>query len=85
MLVGDSGSGSQRIDLSGGALQIAQNNQCVLSGSGSAISSVGERLTVKLNLHFKPSFSGERLVFAHVEDDIGSGTGLVQRGTWTVR
>ena len=40
-----------------------QNSQCVLSGSGSSVSSAGNTLTLSLSLTFEPAFTGTKNVY----------------------
>jgi len=61
-----------------------QNSQCILLGSGSAVSSNGALLTVTLNVFFKPGFSGGRNVYATVRDNAFLFSDWIALGTWSV-
>jgi len=48
-----------------------QNSQCVVSGAGSAGSSVSDTLTLTLNIMFKAAFTGNRVAYAAGRDSAG--------------
>jgi len=71
--------------LNGGAASI-QNSQCLVSGAGSAVSSVANTLTLTLNVTFKAGFSGNRVVYAAGRDGAGgNNTDWQALGTSTVQ
>jgi len=71
--------------LNGGAGSI-QNSQCMVSGAGSAVSTVSNTLTLTLNVTFKAAFSGNRVVYAAGRDSAGgNNTDWQAMGTSTVQ
>jgi hypothetical protein len=58
-----------------------QNNQCILSGTGSSIASVGNTLTVNTALTFKPAFAGNKTAFLFAFT-ASAQTGFQTAGTW---
>jgi len=71
--------------LNGGSESI-QNSQCTVSGTGSAVSSVSNTLTLTLNITFKAAFTGNRVVYAAGRDSAGgNNTNWQAMGTTTVQ
>ena len=63
-----------------------QNSQCMVSGAGSAVSSVSNTLTLTLNITFKAAFTGNRVVYAAGRDSAGgNNTDWQAMGTSTVQ
>ena len=59
------------------------NSQCTITGTGSTVSESGSTLTLSLNVTFKPTFGGNRLLYAAVRD-AASNSGWKARGSWAV-
>ncbi|SPF35519.1 exported hypothetical protein [Candidatus Sulfopaludibacter sp. SbA4] len=63
-----------------------QNSQCMVSGAGSAVSSVSNTLTLTLNITFKAAFAGNRVVYAAGRDSAGgNNTDWQALATFTVQ
>jgi hypothetical protein len=67
-----------------GSAGSVENSQCRLSGSGSAVSGVGNNLTFTIPVTFKPGYTGSMQIYHHADDVGGLVSGWVQTGTWTV-
>ena len=61
---------------------IAQNSQCVLSGSGSSVASVGNTLTLNLTFTFQPAFAGAQNVYMDAANPLET-VNFQLEGTWT--
>ena len=59
---------------SGGAVSI-ENSQCRLLAAGSTFADAGNTLTLTLQLQFKSSFIGRRLIFGGVQTTAGANSG----------
>ena len=59
-----------------------QNSQCVLTGSGSSVTSLGNTLTLNLTLTFAPGFAGLKNVYMDAADPFES-VNFQLEGTWT--
>jgi hypothetical protein len=70
-------------NLSPGSASKVQNDQCILSGTGSSVSLSGTTLTVTVVVSFVPGFQGAKTVYLAAAD-ASSSTGWVARGSWTV-
>jgi len=71
--------------LNGGSGSI-QNSQCMVSGTGSAIMPGPGTLSLTLNITFKASFAGNRVIYAAGRDTAGgNNTDWQAVGTWTVQ
>jgi len=63
-----------------------QNSQCMVSGSGSAVNSVSNTLTLTLNITFRAAFAGNRVIYAAGRDSAGgNNTDWQAMGTTTVQ
>jgi len=83
LLVNDAGDSSARTR-PGAAGRLA-NSQCQLDGGRSSVAEDGKRLTVRVALTFRPSFTGAKNLYLYAQDAEGKSTGFQQRGTWIVR
>ena len=84
---GGDGAGSYAgsMALNGGA-GIIQNSQCMVSGAGSAVTAIGNTLTLTLNIAFKPAFAGNRVAYAAGRDAAGgNNTDWQALATFTVQ
>ena len=88
VLVDDTGNaggpfaGTAILNGAGGPIQ---NSQCVVSGLSSAMTS-GNSLSLMLNVVFKGSFVGNRIVYAAARDSLGgNNTDWQPVGTWIVQ
>jgi hypothetical protein len=59
------------------------NSQCILSGSGSSVSTTGTVLTLNLALAFQPAFGGNKNVYMQAVSPFGMAA-WQQEGAWTV-
>ena len=59
------------------------NNQCSISGSGSSVSGSGNNLVVALNINFRSSFGGNKVLYLAAQNAIGN-SGWQAAGTWNV-
>lgn len=82
LLVDDAGLNSTALAVGGGGS--VQNGQCRLDGAGSSASAAADRLSIRLNLTFFPSFYGEKQIFLASDDIEGKSTTLDSSGSWTV-
>lgn len=73
-------AGSMTVVPNGGS---AQNDQCTLIGTGSAVTTSGNTLNMTVQLAFQTSFAGSQTVYLYAQDANGN-TGWVSKGTWTV-
>jgi hypothetical protein len=78
-LANDVGSASTMVNPGGG---VAQNDQCILNGSGSYVTTAGNVLTLVVSLTFQPGFTGSETVYLSASDTSGNTTGVVSKGTW---
>jgi len=67
-----------------GSATTFENSQCKLNAATSSASSVGNNLTVNLDLTFKPAFAGSKSIYMQTQDTGNHATGWQLRGTWTV-
>ena len=84
VLVKDSGSGSDVLDLAkGGSIS---NSQCTLNASQTSIQHEGADLTLNVNLTFKPAAKGLKNIYLYTENKDGEKVGLkAPLGQWTVQ
>jgi len=69
--------------LTPGSAGIVQNSQCLLNGTGTAVSGSGDTLTLTVNLSFSPAFEGPKNVYLSAQDIHGLNNGDWQlKGTW---
>jgi hypothetical protein len=61
-----------------------ENGQCQLRMSGTTTSVSGTVLTLTLDVAFKSSFQGDKVVYANVADRAGAGAYWIPTGTWKV-
>jgi hypothetical protein len=59
------------------------NSQCTLAGTGSSRGVSGSNLTLKAALKFNNTFVGQKNVYLRADEDNGTTSGWVQKGTWT--
>ena len=74
------GSSSFQLPVAGAS---ASNGSCTVYSDGSSISSLGNELTVTLNISFAPQVSGTVRITAQA-DGPGTNTGRIPVGAWTV-
>jgi Zn-dependent metalloprotease len=68
-----------------GTAKIVNNNsQCSLDVTQSSALRSGNDLTLVLVITFKPAFAGAKNIDMRANSNVGSTTGWVNRGTWTV-
>ncbi len=79
LLVSDSGDSSTV--LSG---KSAENAQCELRSAGSYATVESGKVTLKLDLSFKPLFAGTKVVYGFAEDAKGQTMALTPIASWTV-
>ncbi|MEZ5351931.1 MAG: BACON domain-containing protein [Bryobacteraceae bacterium] len=60
------------------------NGSCTVNGAGSSASMNGNVLTLTLNLSFKTSFGGNRVIYQAARDKGGLNSGWTARGVWQV-
>jgi len=63
---------------------INNNSQCSLNLATSSAAPSGNDLTLTLVITFKPAFAGPKNIDMRANSNVGSTTGFVNRGTWTV-
>jgi len=69
-----------------GSSAAIQNSQCVISGVVSTSSSVGNTLTLTLDIVFKQGFTGNKIIYVAGRDGAGNNnTDWQAIGTWTVQ
>jgi len=68
----------------GSATTINNNSQCWLDVAQSSAAASGSDLTLTLRIAFKSVFAGETFIDMRANSDVGSTTGWVNKGTWTV-
>ena len=62
-----------------------QNSQCsVTLGSSTTVARVGNVLSWRLAMTFKPTFRGTKAVYMYADNGRGATSGLQLRGVWTV-
>jgi len=65
---------------------VIQNSQCVVNGAGTSVAANGSTLTVNLNLSFKGTFAGNRILYAAGRDhQDGNNTDWQPLATWSVQ
>jgi uncharacterized repeat protein (TIGR01451 family) len=62
----------------------AQNSQCIVTGSGSAVSKSGNVLTLTLMLGFTAAYTGDQNIYGAAQDATGSSSGWQTLGAWAV-
>jgi hypothetical protein len=60
-----------------------QNSQCSVNLGASSATLSGTQLTLRLAISFKPSFSGQRNIYAMAQDTAGLVAAWLLLGTWT--
>jgi hypothetical protein len=70
--------------LTPGVAGLLQNNQCLVDGAASAVTSAGTTVTLSLSLRFKTSFAGLRHIFTAANDTNDWSTGWRYRASWTI-
>ena len=66
-----------------GSTAAAENSQCTLHGSASAVSGSGNNLALTLAFTFKSGFAGVKQIYAWARDRSGLGCVWEAKGTWT--
>lgn len=62
------------------------NSQCTIDAAGSSAGGAGPNLTLQLRITFKPSFTGNMIIYAAARDtQEQNNTGWQPMGTWTVQ
>lgn len=72
VLVPDSGDAAAATVLPLGGTGTVENSQCRISAQGSSAVVSGNRLTLNLNVHFKPAFAGPQAIFGAVQTNTGA-------------
>jgi serine protease AprX len=80
--VGNAGGPYQGMSLPGSGS--IGNSQCIVYGSGSSASGSGNTLTLTLNVAFRPSFAGTRLIYLAARDRANANSNWQRLGVWTV-
>jgi Zn-dependent metalloprotease len=80
-MLDDAGIFGPFVDFGSGTLT---NSQCTLDLAASGASPDGNELTLLLVITFKPAFAGAKNIDMRANSNLGSTTGWVNRGTWTV-
>ena len=62
----------------------SHRHQCALDLAQSSAAASGTSLTVTLRIAFTPAFAGVKNIDMRANSSLGSTTGWVTRGTWTV-
>ena len=70
--------------ISPGSADMLQNDQCILSGTGSSASGSGNTLTVTVNIRFKAAYAGSKGLYLYARNR-SINTGFVSMGSWTVK
>lgn len=60
------------------------NSQCTVYGAGSSASGSGTTLTLSLNIAFRSSFAGTRLIYLAARDTSNANSGWQRLGVWNV-
>ncbi len=81
-LENDAGTGAQG-SVTPGVAGTVSNSQCTINGTGSAVTSSGNNLTLAVPVTFLTVFTGSKNVYLSATDDEGLTSGSVQKGTWT--
>jgi hypothetical protein len=79
---GNAGGPYQAMSLPGSGL--VSNSQCIVRGNYSSVSASGTTLTLTLNIEFRSSFAGTRLVYLAARDTAGGNSNWQRLGVWTV-
>jgi peptidyl-Asp metalloendopeptidase len=79
VLVPDNGDGSAALVLPLGGTGSVENSQCRISAQGSSAVVNGNRLTLNLNVLFKPAFAGPVAIFGAVQTNAG---GVISTSPW---
>lgn len=62
----------------------AENSQCRVLGSGSAVTVSGNVTSVQLQIQFKPGFIGQKVIGASTTNSTNFVTQMAQLGTWNL-
>jgi subtilase family serine protease len=81
-LENDGGTGVSAAVTPGSATQVS-NSQCTLAGTGSSYSFTGNTGTLNVALTFSGTFLGVNNGYLYASETNGTGSGWVQKGTWT--
>jgi hypothetical protein len=68
--------------LTPGVVGTASNSQCTLNAGSSSVTTVGNDLTVTVDLTFTGTFVGAKNVYLYAAGLSGQNTGWVKEGTW---
>ncbi len=67
-----------------GSANTIQNSYATLDCSQTSVSGNGNTLTINWKASFKSTFIGAKNTYLLATDDAGVGTGVVQKGAWTI-
>jgi parallel beta-helix repeat protein len=81
-LTNDAGS-AQLGPIPGGSGSLS-NSQCTLNGSGSGVANSGNNSTVTYSVTFNSGYAGTKNLYLYAGDTLGSNTGFVTKGSFTV-
>jgi serine protease AprX len=79
---GNAGGPYQAMSLPGSGL--VSNSQCIVHGNNSSVTASGTTLTLTLNIEFRSSFAGTRIVYLAARDTAGGNSNWQRVGVWTV-
>lgn len=79
---GNAGGPYQAMSLPGSGL--VSNSQCIVRGNNSSVTASGTTLTLTLNIEFRSSFAGTRIVYLAARDTAGGNSNWQRLGVWTV-
>ena len=80
----DNGDGSQAASIPLSGTQALSNSQCTIFAQGSAVSTNGPQLTLRLNVLFKAGFTGQKGVWTAVQTLGGQVSPWQVLGSWIV-
>ena len=83
-LIPDNGSVAQATGMPLNGSGSLSNSQCTISGAGSSVSGSGKRLTLTLNITFKPAFAGRKIIWTATQSNAPGNSGWQPLGGWSV-
>jgi hypothetical protein len=83
-LVPDNGDAAHPINMPLNGSGSLSNSQCTITGAGSSVSGSGKRLTLILNMTFKPAFAGRRIIWTATQNLSNGNSDWQALGGWSI-
>ena len=84
LLIPDNGDGAAAQSFALGGAGFIENSQCRINSQGSSVTRLGARLTLNLNITFKPSFAGNKATWLALQTLSNQTSVWKAAGAWQV-